>query len=197
MDSRYIFLQPLEYNKIVQSFFGDRVESLQVILEQIEEHKVLAGGQDYINVTVFLLIMLMEFRKKRSVMNGEVYEMDKDEHSLLDALIPRLESSLNKILSMLSRENEDLKETGKKELMRVFTDYLKKLIRELVNGDLEGAIKILELGKDKTELEFVKDVATAVQECFQKNEVQENIEVLAEGIFSVSLYKQHYRSHKS
>eukprot|EP00826_Nyctotherus_ovalis_P017549 TRINITY_DN15172_c0_g2_i10.p1 TRINITY_DN15172_c0_g2~~TRINITY_DN15172_c0_g2_i10.p1 ORF type:complete len:212 (+),score=74.91 TRINITY_DN15172_c0_g2_i10:219-854(+) len=185
MDSRYIFLQSAEHSKIAHSFFGDKAESLERIAEKTEKHKVQAGEQDYVNVTVFLLIVLMEFRKKRSVMQCEsVCEIDKDECCLLNALLPRLENSLNSALSKLCRGNDELKGASKKELMEVFTDYFGKLIRELANGDLNGVAKMLEI-EAKAEMEFVKDVTTAVQECFQKDKIEENVEVLAEGIFAV------------
>jgi len=193
MDSRYVFLQPSEYMKIAHSFFDDHPESVQGITEQIEEHKIMAGNQEYVNVTVFLLIMLMEFKRK-SLQNkgGDMKEeivMEDNEVIIMNSVAPRLENLLDKVLQRLCPREDILKDIGKKELLTVFSDYISKLVHEFVENNLEGVEKILELDEEgsDTQRNFLKDIMAAVQECLQKNAIKDNAEVIADAIFSVIL----------
>lgn len=191
MDSRYVFLQPSEYMKIAHSFFDDHPESVQNIVEQIEEHKILAGNQEYVNVTVFLLIMLMEFKRKslqsKGEEVGEAPSVESNEMVIMSAVAPRLESLLDKVLHKLCPHEDSLKDIGKKELLAVFSDYISKLVHEFVENNLEGVEKILELDEEGSEPQgsFLKDIMAAVQECLQKDAIKDNAEVIADAIFSV------------
>lgn len=203
MDSRYVFLQPSEYTKIAHSFFDDHPESVQTILEQVEQHKILAGNQEYVNITVFLLIMLMEFKRKST--QGQQEEPieaaieapievpnETDEKLIMCAVGPRLENLLDKVLEKLCSHDDTLKDIGKKELLAVFSDYINKLVNKFIENDLIGVEKILELDEDTNDSQkgFLKDIMAAVQECLQKEAIRDNADVIADAIFSV-IYLMH------
>ncbi len=83
VDARHVFLDAYEYTRIAATFFGDGSDSYRNLARQMSENSVASEQGTYINATIFLLLMLMEFKIRRVARGGESEAKDdiEDENS--------------------------------------------------------------------------------------------------------------------
>lgn len=196
IDSRYIFLTFEECLKISESFFEKNSDSIDTISQQLLKNLMIVEDTKYINITVFLLIALMEFKVKRTMNNSQkILQNDStndDLNLILKSIKPRLENLLQNLLNKFCTNYEDgdtLKEIAKIELTKAFEDNIIRLIKGILNqslGEILGVLQI-DMENDFSQIDLIKDIIAATLECKQNKKLNENSEVIAGAIFAVFL----------